>query len=152
MKTTEKVLGMIALGILFLVAGVLGLIGIYLTAQPGLAYGIPIILILWGLFELYLAYDKRRGYATNPESRKRDEVGARDERTLMIRLKATNAASAGVVFSFVILIQGYGIFLADYLDSLLWDTLTLLRFSFIAVGVLWIVLYAGAYFIFQRIN
>ena len=152
MKTTEKVLGMIALGILFLVAGVLGLIGIYLTAQPGLAYGIPIILILWGLFELYLAYDKHRGYATNPESRKRDEVGARDERTLMIRLKATNAASAGVFFSFVILIQGYGIFLADYLDSLLWDTLTILRFSFIAVGILWIVLYAGAYFIFQRIN
>ena len=98
MKTTEKVLGMIALGILFLVAGVLGLIGIYLTAQPGLAYGIPIILILCGLLELYLAYDKHRGYATNPESRKRDEVGARDERTLMIRLKATNAASAGVFF------------------------------------------------------
>ena len=152
MKTTEKVLGMIALGILFLVAGIVGLIGIYLTAQPGLAYGIPIILILCGLLELYLAYDKHRSYATNPEVRKRDEIGARDERSLLIRLKATNAASAGVVFFFVILIQGYGIFLADYLDSLLWDTLTILRFSFIAVGVLWIVLYAGAYFIFQRIN
>ena len=152
MKTTEKVLGMIALGILFLVAGVLGLIGIYLTAQPGLAYGIPIILILWGLFELYLAYDKHRSYATNPESRKRDEVGARDERTLMIRLKATNAASTGVLFAGLLLIQGYGIFLADYLDALFPDTLSLLRTLFLAAVILWIVLYAGAYFIFQRIN
>ena len=152
MKTTEKVLGMMALGILFLVSGVLGLIGIYLTAQSGLAYGIPLILIFSGLFGLYLAYDKHRSYATNPELRKRDEIGARDERTLLIRLKSTDVASFGVFAAGTILIQAYGIFLVDYLDVLFPDTLSLIRTLFLVVVILWLVLYAGAYFIFQRIN
>ena len=152
MKTTEKVLSTVILGLLFVISGIAGLVGLYFTNQSGLSYSIPIILILSGLLGLFLAFDRHRRYSSNPELRKRDEIGARDERTLLIRLKATNVASAGILFSFIVLIQGYGIFLADYLDSLFLDTLSLLRVIFIAVSILWLALYGIAYFIFQRIN
>ncbi len=148
MKYTERLLGLTILSIVFIVVGVSGFI---LAHMYGDGIVFPAFFFVAGVVSLIWAVIRRIRYSSHPELREKDECPAKDERSMLINLKATNVVYF-TLFMAVIIANFYGTYLAEFLDSTLGDTVSIIRAVCLALIVLIGVSYVCAYLFFQKVN
>ncbi|MDO5844223.1 MAG: hypothetical protein Q4Q53_03640 [Methanocorpusculum sp.] len=144
MKTTERLIGLTILSIVFILAGALG---IFLTPE----FLLSTILIITGIAALVWTVIRRIRYSKHPELKEKDNCPAKDERDMMINLKATNVVYMTLIVTLLIS-NLYGEYLAKFLDGSLGDTLSIIRAICLALIILIAAAYFISYAIFQKMN